>query len=265
MRLQLYNIGAWTAISAAAVVLSLTAWAFSRSPQADADSLAPLPMVLLWAWERPENFSFLKQDEAGVVVLAGTIVLRGDVVEVRPRMQPVVIPAGVAAFPVIRIETDRADRPRLSAEQRREVVAALLAMVKGREIQVLQIDFDAVVSERNFYRALLQGLRESLPRGTGLSMTALASWCLGDPWVADLPVDEAVPMLFEMGVDEGEAVEVLSRRGDFTAEVCRHSVGVSAKEMPSWLPEGRRIYWFDYQPWSEESFGRAVEEARKWR
>ena len=129
MRPRLSQFGVSLAISAVAAVLSLTAWAFSRPRQADADSLVRLPMVMLWAWERPENFSFLKQDEAGVVVLAGTIVLRGDVVEVRPRMQPVVIPAGVAAFPVIRIETDRADRPRLSAEQRREVVAALLAMV----------------------------------------------------------------------------------------------------------------------------------------
>jgi len=129
---------------------------------------------------------------------------------------------------------------------------------------VLQIDFDAVVSERAFYRGLLLDLRGALPAGTGLSMTALASWCLGDPWIADLPVDEAVPMLFEMGVDEGEVTEVLSRRGDFTARICRHSAGVSTREALTGLPRGRRVYWFDYQPWSEESFGRALEEARKW-
>jgi hypothetical protein len=217
---------------------------------------------LLWAWERPENFSLLKPEEAGVVVLAGTISLRGEAVVVRPRMQPVVIPAGVVAFPVIRIETDN---PSLSAKQRWEVVRAILALVRGREIPVLQIDFDAVVSERGFYRDLLQSLREALPGETGLSMTALASWCLGDPWIADLPVDEAVPMLFEMGVDQGDVAEVLDRQGDFTADVCRHSVGVSTKEAPASLPRGRRTYWFDYQPWSEESFGRALEEMRKWR
>ncbi len=33
-------------------------------------------------------------------------------------------------------------------------------------------------------------------------MTALASWCAGDDWLRDLPVDEAVPMLFRMGVEK---------------------------------------------------------------
>ncbi|MDA0204094.1 MAG: DUF3142 domain-containing protein [Acidobacteria bacterium] len=265
MHLRLSNIGAWAAVAVMATVLSLAAWAFARSSTADADPLADLPRVLLWAWERPEDFSFLDPDDAGVVVLAGTISLHGDRVEARPRMQPVVIPARVVAFPVIRIETDRTDRPSLSATQHREVVDAILALVRGRKFRVLQIDFDAVVSERGFYRELLQDLRARLPAGTGLSMTALASWCLGDPWIADLPVDEAVPMLFEMGVDEGEVAEVLRRRGDFTAAVCRHSVGISTKEAFEWLPRGRRIFLFDYQPWSEESFAQAFAEVRKWR
>jgi len=125
MLLRLSRTGAWVAVAVVATILALTAWAFARSVSVDPDPLTNLPNVLLWAWERPENFSFLKPEESGVVVLAGTISLHGDAVDVRPRMQPVVIPAGVVAFPVIRIETDRGDKPSLSAEQRQEVVDAM--------------------------------------------------------------------------------------------------------------------------------------------
>ena len=43
-------------------------------------------------------------------------------------------------------------------------------------------------------------------------MTALASWCLSDRWISDLPVDEAVPMLFQMGPETPDIKRMLRGR-----------------------------------------------------
>ena len=66
-------------------------------------------------------------------------------------------------------------------------------------VSALQIDFDARLSQREMYRQLLHDVRGAMPQGMPLSMTALASWRLDDDWLDELPVDEAVPMLFRMG------------------------------------------------------------------
>src|SRR5207245_3835544 len=63
----------------------------------------------------------------------------------------------------------------------------------------VQVDFDATASQRAFYRELLERLRARLAPGTPISITALASWCVGDHWLGDLPIDEAVPLRFRMG------------------------------------------------------------------
>src|SRR5262249_59556332 len=62
----------------------------------------------------------------------------------------------------------------------------------------VQVDFDAVESERPFYRDLLTRLRPKLPPTTSLSIPALASWCAADAWLDGLPIDEAVPLLFRI-------------------------------------------------------------------
>ena len=44
-------------------------------------------------------------------------------------------------------------------------------------------------------------------------MTSLASWCTGDAWFNDFPVDEAVPMVFQMGADS-EKIKTFLRNGN---------------------------------------------------
>src|SRR5688572_18965491 len=152
-----------------------------------------LPPVILWAWERPEDLTFVDPEKTAVAFLAKTITLRGDRVAVKPRLQPLKLAPGTKLVAVVRIESDLTNEPTLSALQLQHTANAITDL---SGISVVQIDFDATVSERNFYRDLLQNLRRQLPPAIGLSMTALASWCAGDDWLRDLPVDEAVPMLF---------------------------------------------------------------------
>ncbi|HKP10940.1 MAG TPA: DUF3142 domain-containing protein [Blastocatellia bacterium] len=226
------------------------------------DRMSDLPRVMLWAWERPEDLRFIDPREVGVAYLAETIILSGDRAVMRPRMQPLQLAPGTRRVAVARVETDGRARPLFSDEQRRRVVAELTALAQGDAVAAVQIDFDALQSERAFYRALLVDLRKQLPATTRLSITALASWCLGDNWISDLPVDEAVPMLFRMGADRENIQTRLKAGDDFSVAVARHSVGVSTDEPIGGRFSGRRVYVFNTRPWTADSVGRITREVR---
>src|SRR5688500_2943378 len=175
-----------------------------------------LPPVRLWAWERPEDLTFIDPQKTGVAFLAKTITLRGDKVLVRPRLQPLTLPEGAKTIAVVRIETDRSDSPSLSRTQLSQTVREIR---DSSVSSAVQIDFDATVSQRNFYRSLLETLRRDLPASTAISITALASWCAGDDWLSDLPIDEAVPMLFRLGVDQRQS-SAGSKRANRLSRAC---------------------------------------------
>ncbi len=208
------------------------------------------PKLFLWAWERPEHLEFIDPSQTGVAFLAKTIDLQGHKVVSYSRLQPLKVPSETELIAVVRIETDRKERPLLSKTQRREIVTTLARAAKLPGITALQIDFDATVSERPFYRAVLRELRQQMPKSVALSITALASWCIGDTWLSGLPIDEAVPMLFQMGVDNRWVKNYLKSGQDFRAPVCRHSNGVSTDESVAGLNLTRRFYVFSPQAWS---------------
>ncbi len=185
-------------LALASVLVGIVIAARSRVADARIDTGSTTPVVL-WAWERPERLGFIDPDEVEVAILAGTLTLTADSVTARPRLQPLELPRTARQIAVVRIESDR---PRLTPAQRRQAVVAILAWTRtSPEVTAVQIDFDATASERPFYRGLLEDLRRELPVTVPISITALASWCLGDRWLDDLPIDEAVPMLFRMGLD----------------------------------------------------------------
>jgi hypothetical protein len=221
------------------VVLALSVVGFGdRSDRTDT--------LILWAWERPERLSFIDPRTTEVAFLAATLRLWPEGTEVQPRLQPLEVPLGTRLTAVVRIESHR----HLSASDRPDDVLQALVPIGSRPgLRGLQIDFDARASERAYYRRLIDGLRSALPRAH-LSITALASWCLGDPWIQDLPVDEAVPMLFQMGPESTSVTRHLARGGDFSLELCRGSVGVATDEPLQRLPRRNRRYVFSPTPWS---------------
>ena len=221
-------------------------------PARNSTTVESLPPVMLWAWERPENLTFLDPQTAGVAFLAKTITLRDDKTIAKPRLQPLQLARDTKVIAVVRIETDRAS---LSAAQLQQT-AHEISMLSG--VSVVQIDFDATVSQRDFYGELLRRVRRELSPSVGLSITALASWCARDNWIADLPVDEAVPMLFRMGVERRQFQRRLESGQPFEASICRNSAGVSTDE-PVTVPTIDRLYIFNPQPWTKDSFARAME------
>jgi hypothetical protein len=238
------------------------------------------PQTFVWAWERPEDLTFIDARNTGVAYLAETIFVSNSQAQpdsaasgvvIRPRMQPLRIPDGAALMAVARIEMRGELPPDKSvgaqADPRIEEVAteiAHLAEIPG--VEAVQVDFDATVSQRAFYSAILAELRRRLPAEMPLSVTALASWCYGDPWINSLPIDEAVPMLFRMGVDDRNIRQKLADGEDFHSPVCGESLGFSTDERvpvvsPAML-SGRRIYWFHPRPWTAAAFHSASQGAR---
>src|SRR5689334_16310055 len=155
------------------------------------------PRVILWAWERPEDLKNIDANRFAVAFLAQTLVLKGDDVIVIPRHQPLDVSPETKLIAVTRIESQKqtGQAAALNDTQKRKAVSLILRTPELRNVSAIQIDFDAALSERHFYRALLRDLRAQLPDNVPLSMTALASFCVGDRWLDELPVDEAVPMI----------------------------------------------------------------------
>ncbi|HSR68682.1 MAG TPA: DUF3142 domain-containing protein [Acidobacteriota bacterium] len=217
------------------------------------------PPVMVWAWEREEDLRFLDCSQMGIAYLAGTLQLQDEEALMRPRFQPLRAPQGCRMMAVVRIESRSAA---LSLEQRQEAVKKILAVVPLERAHGLQIDFDARLSERGFYRALLQDLRREIPAQWPLSMTALASWCLYDGWLGGLPVDEAVPMLFHMGADGPRVRSFLDSGRDFRPPSARGSYGLYSRDTAPRLRPGRRLYLFHPEAWGKASLNTFLARVR---
>jgi Protein of unknown function (DUF3142) len=256
----------------------------------------PLPGVMLWAWERPDDLRAVAPANAGVAYLAGTIFIREEAdeetttstavsVAYRPRLQTLQTAQSAALLPVIRIETVQAfggDKGRALASDQVQRAVEILARSASANTSAppsIQIDFDATESERDSYVALLVALRKRLGPDAHISITALASWCSGDAWLEDLPagtIDEAVPMLFRMGPDTPHIGDSLAAGDEFAVPACRTSLGISDDELLSrsilagsltsaqsaWAR--KRIYIFHHGTWNAAAATADLGELEKW-
>ena len=213
------------------------------------------PQTVLWAWERPEDLEFLDPHQFAVAFLAQTLLLKGDDVVFKPRRQPLKVRPETRLIAVTRIESPRTKGATnmLSSAQREKLVDLVLRTRELQNVSAIQIDFDATSSEREFYRSFLHDLRRRLPDNIPLSMTALASFCVGDRWLDGLPVDEAIPMIFRMGADDKTIKSFLAKGNDFKEPICRRSYGFAVDEpLAMNLDRSRRQYIFNVRAWTKE-------------
>ncbi len=259
--------------------------------------LEKLPPITFWAWERPEDMRYVSPDQAAIAFLAKTIYLHSPsadgvtgssaIFTVRPRLQPLRVPHGVPLIAVIRIESGPEPRSApaqqfisplhdfsYSGAQRALLAEEVAALQSLPGISAVQIDFDAPASAHAFYAALLQDVRAKLSPFLPLSITALASWCIGDRWLDQLPpatIDEAVPMLFRMGPDAANVANFLHSNGNFPVAACRGSLGLSTDESLSrdlLTPEysatfdarQNRIYIFAPHAWTPSDAEKILKE-----
>ncbi|WP_296596957.1 hypothetical protein [Phenylobacterium sp.] len=219
--------------------------------------------LTLWAWERPEDLRFAPAD-ADIAVQTGFIELSGERLIVRGRRHPLAAPADRVTTAVVHVQVDPRRELAWRSERAEQVAAAVLRLGARPGVRRLQVDFEVRASQRPILLALLQAVRAGLPAGTTLSMTALASWCETEGWLADAPVDEVVPMLFRMGPGGGRLKAKLAAGGDFADPRCRSALAIST-DTPVRAPAGRRVYLFSPRSWTASDFERVKERVATWR
>ncbi|MBK6722119.1 MAG: hypothetical protein IPO41_17050 [Acidobacteria bacterium] len=240
----------------AIVFLTIIATSLSCAPSRPT---LEMPGKFLWAWERPEDLRFIDSDQFGVAFLAQTINIESDRVSPQQRRQTLDVPPGTYLIAVTRIETSKETtrRPKLDVSAISKITFLVKKTLELPDVKAVQIDFDAVVSERQFYRSLMTEIRKQLPPQTPLTMTALASWCTGDAWFSDFPVGEAVPMVFQMGADSEKIKTYLANGNDWTEPLCRTAYGISLTEGKfTGMKPDRRIYYFKDESWKKSDLDR---------
>ncbi len=235
------------------IVIFITFQNCAAKRQINPDLSDKMPQKILWAWERPEDLHFIDTNKFGVAFLAQTLYLQNDEVKFNPRRQPLEVPANTYLIAVTRIETEKNDnRPKLSEDQKIKIVSLIKKTLELPDVKAIQIDFDVVSSERLFYKNLVIDLKKNLPEQTLLTITSLASWCVGDTWFNEFPIDEAVPMAFQMGADDKTIRDFLAKENDWNEPLCRGSYGISLDEpLNSKFKPNRRIYYFNPKAWKE--------------
>ncbi len=230
----------------------LVTLACAPTNEAGSFAVADLPDRVFWAWDRPEDLRFLDPEHDAVAVFEAIVTI-GEAygIRARPRLNPLQVAEGMTLIGVVRVEV--AAGTALDDATMHDTTEAILAYHRADRTVGLQIDFDARRSERDFYRGLLHELRARLPASDSLTMTALASWCVGDTWLDDLPIDDAIPMLFRMGVDDGNVRNFLAAGQDFRSPICQRSLGLSTDEPWPTVPAGRRLFLFHPRSWTAEA------------
>jgi len=207
------------------------------------------PARFAWSWDRREDLSFLAPGQ-GVALVVTSLELRGDRTLVRPLRDAVALPVGAVVLPVVHVEALASMHAALDAQQAQGLVDAIVHAESLSAAHAVQVDFEAVPSQRAFYRDVLARVRAQRPDAL-ISITALASWCLADRWTASLPVDEVVPMAFRMGRQSADYRQWVAASERWPDAACG-STGVASDEMLERVPRSHRLYFFSPQPWTPE-------------
>lgn len=238
-----------------------------QSCAASESGSAPSPTI--WAWDAAADLRFLTPGKESVAYYVGTILVSDENVYFKPRNKIFKVPPDERIFPVFRIETRGVLRNETRTEakssaQIKDIISIIktnIANQKQNDTPIVQIDFDATLSEREFYKALLKQMRKELDPKTRINVTALASWCLGDKWLSHDYVDEAVVMLFSMGGTEAQILKYIANNELVAGKGIELSIGLSANESRTnatllknaQFLKHKHLYLFNSLPWTQKT------------
>ncbi len=192
-----------------------------------------MPSLILWVWEEPQQLP-INPKTTGVAILSASIRITPDRLIFYPRQQSVHLPANTYQIATIHI-----DKPpfkiRLSTSLAHYLATRISSIYRNGSFQQLQIDFDALPSEQDFYQKLLIYLREQLGQQTIISITALASWCTDNRWLekVKLPINYVVPMFFSLDRDakrRAKFIENFPHQRHNLPDYCQGSIGLATYE-----------------------------------
>lgn len=231
------------------------------------------PQVVFWSWYHDDD---LRAAPGAVASLTNRIQVDGMVVKDTPRLNRLRLKPHSARIAVVRIDVKALPAKEKQGVLVNSLVERILAStVRGRgALSGLQIDYDATFDQRQFYIDLLKCLRQRMPRGLPLSITALASWCMADQWLSqshlEKQVEFFVPMLFTMGDGRQSALSYLSKYGLKSpgGPLC---VGFSLDDpepLQVMIKGGKFgqvacVYFFCSKPWNQDRVTRALQMLAK--
>jgi hypothetical protein len=220
----------------------------------------PPPRLIVWAWERPEDLRFLPAGTE-VAALTGIVTLSGDRVSASGRRFPLLTGGAPVTTAVIHVEI--VGPLRWTPALAESAAAAVMAYGVRPGVGRLQVDFEVPASQRGVLLDVLRVVRARLPHAMRLSMTAIASWCDGERWLAAAPVDEVVPMLFRMG-EGGPALLTRLRARTFANPRCRDALAIATDAPIADAPRVGRVYLFSPDSWTAGRFAAAQGEVARW-
>ena len=194
----------------------------------------------------------------GVAYVASSVNLAGSRIHVIPRTNALLVRGNTLTIPVVHVDASWREPPELNAAQRKVLVDQVLMVARRAAEQnaarVVQLDFEARLSQRAFLSNVVQDIRAQLPQAMALSMTALASWCAGDYWLAAVQADEVVPMVFRMGRDSDLLRAQLVADNGFKRARCSAAVGFASDEpgLAQVAAKSVRRYFFSPLPWTPD-------------
>jgi len=210
--------------------------------------------TLLWVWDRPQLFASLPE-ATGVAYLHATVRLSGTESRTSWRQWPLRVAPGATVVPVVHVALDNLSPSPLDDAQRQAIAAAIEhAATHGNRSGWVQLDFEARRSQREAYVALLRRLQPLRQGGMRISATALASWCMDDPWLPAGLLDEIVPMYFRMGGESARIRQRLGTTGKAAVPACRDAAGLMLGEDWPALRDVKRRYVFHAGSWKNEDF-----------
>lgn len=214
------------------------------------------PMVYLYAWERSENFLFLKNTHhVGVAYFALQIELYDDHITSYRRTTDLVIPKHITSFPVVRIDM------KSKAPQRYEIALSMIADLCNKStVHMCQVDFDITKSQETFFKIFMNQLSLRIHKDVVMTATALPYKCYSGDFYHDVPIAYAVPLLVNVGADDAYLTSQTKKHDIFLGEKCTTAIGVSTYEsqyVPSYF-KGREVYLFSNTPWTESLFKKIV-------
>ncbi len=212
------------------------------------------PRIMIWAWERKEDLRFIDVNQAGVAYLALTFKIKQGKIIKRRRTNSLILAKNTYVIPVIRIEADNSLLLMPNKEIQLSILKEIALIVEKSRADRVQIDFEVLKSQRIFYKELLLELKKILSAKIKISITGLVSWCYEEDWSFDLPVEEIVPMSFDLGKDKKVFFKKMNSGEKFTNPLCRQSVGIALfSEIPNFYSRPR-FYLFSNRAWNEADF-----------
>lgn len=242
-------------LAAAGLVLGASAAATAQTPNRQpAQFPTSEPAIWLWVWDRPQLFKDVQSGQ-GVAYLHATVRLSSDSARTQYRQWPLRLASTTPMQPVVHVSLDNIAPSPVNALQQRAIAAAIAHAAQHSRSGRVQLDFEARYGQRAAYLDLLRSLQPLRLRNGGkirLSITALASWCMSDPWIDPALVDEIVPMYFRMGHETASIRQRLSAAGQPPVPACHGAAGFFWGEAWPVLARVRQRYVFHRNAWTDD-------------